>query len=81
MESYTFTLPSNELLAKWRRGSAISDVELSLLLGFFKSMLHGCEALGDRYSLATTALWLEWGAAHRMYRNRQNEYHKNTTGD
>jgi hypothetical protein len=74
MTSYSFDLPSDELLRKWDCGDPITDGELVCLERFFGSMVAGCEALGVRWSLATQAMRHEHDRATRTQGYRKIKY-------
>ncbi len=66
-----FIVPASAILEAWDKGDAITDDQLSALKQFFSAMVRGCEALGQRYSLATMALRAEYDRADRIERYRQ----------
>lgn len=68
----SFQVPSPAMLDTWRRGDApISDADLETITTFFGSMVSGCEALGERFALATEALRREYERAVRTQHNRR----------
>lgn len=67
----SFQVPSPATLDNWRRGDATSDADLADITAFFGSMVVGCEALGERFSLATEALRREHDRAVRTQGYRQ----------
>jgi hypothetical protein len=59
-------VPGPDTLAAWDQGVAISDDDLAAIEVFFGWMVGACEALGERYAMATTAFRTEHDRATRM---------------
>lgn len=69
-----FSIPFPETLDLWNKGHPITDDQLNELERFFYAMMKGSEALGERFSLATTALRREFNRADHIagYRSQSS---------
>lgn len=70
-EDSTFVVPDRKIIGAWNAAEPIDDETLALVLRFFSQMVAGCEALGERYSLATMALRSELDSVTRVARHRR----------